>query len=140
MHWISGNDYRIPSLSKGCLTVKGIILGRWSIGKLWYKWIAQVVFEVVAGTVSEGYVAIDEVHFDNNEECKTVPDFANPMTTSNKPGAIIGIILIQFFLYQNFKFKLRHKRSSVFCYLLIKCLKFSVGQQTKFYHGKRIFD
>ncbi len=39
--------------------------------------------------MSEGYVAIDEVHFDNNEECKIVPDFANPMTTSNKPGAII---------------------------------------------------
>jgi hypothetical protein len=46
----------------------------------------QIVVEVVSGTVGEGYVAIDEVHFDNIGDCETVPDFAAPGTTSVNPG------------------------------------------------------
>ena len=44
-----------------------------------------MVIEVVAGTAIEGYVAIDEVHFDNLGDCNTVPDFAAPGTTSQRP-------------------------------------------------------
>ena len=44
----------------------------------------QVVFEIEGGSQSNGYAAIDEINFNNFEDCPTIPDIANPTTPGSE--------------------------------------------------------